>query len=415
MKRENAIDLIRKGMEASDPEGAVLENTSLEGSTLIVCGDHFYLDVYERIIVAGAGKASERMALGLEKILDGRISEGLVITKKKLGLTSVVEVVEGSHPLPDERSLAATEKMIDLLSKCTARDLIIFLVSGGGSSLLCYPEVSLESFRQVTDALMRSGADIKELNTVRKKLSMVKGGRLAAMTRGEMIALIMSDVVGDDVDLIASGPTASDTSTNPDAVRILEKYQIMNEEVSARLYAEGPAVESRAHNYLIATNRKALDVMRAEAEMRGYNALILSSLFEGEARQTGAFLAAIANGIQMSAPACILCGGEAVVRVRGKGRGGPNMEIAASFAMNLKNTKASLLCVASDGEDGSTYAAGAFADSTTASKADELGLSIREYLDNNDTLALFEKTGDLIVTGSTGTNVNSFWLLFIEE
>jgi len=415
MTREDAIDIMRKGMEASDPEGAVLENTSLKGNVLMVCGDHFDLGAYERIIVAGAGKASERMALGLEKILGDRISEGLVITKKKLGLTRVVEAVEGSHPLPDERSLAATEKIIDLVSKCTARDLIIFLVSGGGSSLLCYPEVSLESFRQVTDELMRSGADIKELNTVRKKLSRVKGGRLAAMARGEMIALIMSDVVGDAVDLIASGPTVSDTSTNRDALRILEKYQIMNEEVLARLCTEGPAVESRAHNYLIASNRKALDVMRAEAEMRGYNALVLSPFFEGEARQMGAFLAAIANGIRMSTPACILCGGEAVVRVRGKGRGGPNMEIAASFAMDLKNTKASLLCVASDGEDGSTYAAGAFADSTTALKADELGLSIREHLDNNDTLALFEKTGDLIVTGSTGTNVNSFWLLFIEE
>jgi glycerate-2-kinase len=416
MDLKEAIEIIRCGIDAASPERAVINNVFIDGDALVVCGDRFELQKYERILVVGAGKASERMASAIEKVLGDRLSAGVVITKKRMGLTERIEVLEGSHPLPDERSLNATMRIMDVVSHCGLKDLVIILVSGGGSSLLCCPLVSLESFRSVTERLMKAGAGIKELNTVRKKLSAVKGGKLAALIKGDAIALIMSDVVGDSLEHIASGPTVNDTGTNADALKILKKYGIaLDEEVLRCLSSEANKVKSRARNYLIATNGIALNAMSDEVERRGYNALILSPFFEGEATQLGHFLSAVARGIEMKRPACVICGGEAIVHVRGSGRGGPNMEIAASFAINTRDAKVSIACAASDGEDGSTYAAGAFADHTTLSKAEALGLNIKDYLENNDTLSFFERVGSLIVTGSTGTNVNSFWLIFMKE
>jgi hydroxypyruvate reductase len=420
MIKEELKAILLEGVKAADPELAVVSNVFLDGEALIVCGSIFDLRAYKRIIVVGAGKASERMAAGIEKVLGSRIDKGVVVTKRKTGLTKMIEVMEGSHPLPDKRSIVATEKIIGLLDGCGCGDLVIVLISGGGSSLLCRPKVSLEAFREVTEGLMKAGADIRELNTVRKKLSSVKGGRLAALAGGaDVLSLIISDVVGDDLEFIASGPTVSDSSTKEEARQILEKYGIANKEASECLSGKDRAVESSAKNFLIATNRLALEAIKAEALKRGYKPFMLSSSFEGEASQIGKFLCSVAKEIYrheepFERPALVLCGGEAVVNVRGNGRGGPNMEIAASFALNLGETEAAIACMASDGEDGSTTAAGAYADNATCGRADEKGLEVKRFLENNDTLTLFERLDDLIVTGSTGTNVNSFWLFYVD-
>jgi len=328
--------------------------------------------------------------------------------------TKRIEIVEGSHPIPDERSVEGARKIVELLKKCGKKDLVLVLISGGGSSLLCYPKVNLELFQGITRLLIKSGADIKEINCVRKKLSNVKGGKLAKFAENsEVVSLIISDVVGDPLGYIASGPTVSDYTTGKEAIAILKKYGLtVPEEVIECLKKEERATISKAKNFLISSNRASLEKMRDLAESFGYNSIILSTLFEGDAKQIGKFLGAIAK--ESSAKVAWLCGGEATVKVEGNGIGGPNMEIAASFAREIEGLNLTIGCMGSDGEDGSTYGAGAIADGSTVKRAIEKGMNIDDYLENNDTLTFFKELGDLIVTGSTGTNVNSFWVVLVK-
>ncbi|MDP3176420.1 MAG: DUF4147 domain-containing protein, partial [Spirochaetaceae bacterium] len=372
-----------------------------------------------------------------------RIDGGIVAVKDGyLERLRTIELLESSHPVPDERSAAAARAMLALGEKVDERCLVIVLISGGGSSLLCAPAqgISLEDKAETTRLLLASGAPIQEINCVRKHISAVKGGRLAAaLAPATVLSLILSDVIGDDLDAIASGPTVPDPTTWSDALGIVRRRGIealLPASVAQRLRlgAEGGLPDTpkagdpafaRSRALLVGTNRLALLAAEAEARKRGYRALVLTSRLTGEAREAALFILGIGKDIRahsfpLRAPACVILGGETTVTLKGKGRGGRNQEMALAFldAMERspKDTEGILLLSAStDGSDGPTDAAGAFADGATALAAREAGLDPRAYLGENDSYRFFDRIGGLLRTGPTNTNVCDVQLLLVPE
>lgn len=383
-----------------------------------------------RTVVIGAGKAAAAMAAALEQHWPAPLS-GLVVTRYGHAMPCTqIEVVEAAHPVPDAAGRDAARRMLDMVHGLTANDLVLCLISGGGSALLTLPAegVTLEQKQAINKALLRSGATIGEINCVRKHLSAIKGGRLAlACAPAQVVTLLISDVPGDDPATIASGPTVADPTSCTDALAVLDKYAVALEP-SLRQQLESGTLEtpkpgdprlSQTACHLIATPQQALEAAAATARAAGVTPYILSDSIEGEARDIGSMHAALAIQIArrnqpFAAPCVVLSGGETTVTVRGNGRGGRNAEFLLSLAMAL-NGQPGVHAIAcdTDGIDGSEDNAGALIAPDTLARADRLGLHTPRMLNNNDAYGFFQRLGDLVVTGPTLTNVNDFRAILI--
>ncbi|MCX7739884.1 MAG: glycerate kinase [Meiothermus sp.] len=341
------------------------------------------------------------------------------------------EVLPGAHPVPDGRSLEAARRVLQAVARLRPEQLLLVLISGGGSALLCAPwGVDLATQQALTQALLRSGADIQEINALRKHLSQVKGGRLAAATRARVWALYLSDVPGDDLSVIASGPTVPDPSTYAEALAVLERYGLEFPAVRAHLEQglrgelpetpkPGDPLFTRVENRLIGSNLTLLQAARAYWQERGYPTVILSDRFQGEARELARFHAALVESIRASGepfrpPVVLLSGGEASVRVRGTGRGGRNQEFLGWLGHYLGERGVWALAADSDGIDGNTEAAGALLSPDTWVRAHRFGLDLKAHLEQNDTHHFFRALGDLLITGETQSNLNDFRALLVE-
>jgi hydroxypyruvate reductase len=392
------------------------------------------------VYVLGAGKAGAAMSRAAEEAMGDRITGGLVIVKDGHGVGAQlrhIELVEASHPVPDARGVEATARLLQIAERAGERDLVLCLISGGGSALLTSPAegVSLEDVQSITQMLLKSGATINELNAVRKHLSRVSGGLLArAAAPAQVLSLILSDVTGSPLDVIASGPTAPDPTTYADALGVLERYDLVGRAPSAvvdRLRTgasgelpdtpkEGDPLFRRVSNVVVASNVIAVEAAASRAAELGLNAQVISTYVEGEAREVGVVLAGLAKEIAthsrpVSRPACLLFGGETTVTVRGDGVGGRNTELALGAALSLKGWGPDLVVasLATDGGDGSSPSAGAIADGTTIDRGKSLGLEAHEALANNDSYSYWRQLGDAIMTGPTGTNVNDVMAAFV--
>jgi len=424
---ETALECVAAGIEAGHPRTIVRDAVSLDGDTLRIADSTYNLDNYEEIVVLGGGNAAAHVAVALESILGGRIDRGVVITDDPVD-TERVTVHEGDHPVPSERAVDGTRELLAVADAADKDTLVLATITGGGSALLPAPagEVSLADLQSTTDGLLASGADIHEINAVRKHLSAIKGGHLArTLAPAQVSALVLSDVVGDDLDVIASGPLVADPTTYADALDVIESYALtIPESVREHLNAgaagaieetpgpDDPAFE-RVGTRLVGTNMTALAAARDEATERGYETLVLSSRIRGEASDAALAHVAVAEevvetGNPVTPPAVVLSGGETTVTVDGDGRGGPNQEFALAAALELPST-AVLGAVDTDGVDGNTDAAGALVDGDVVGDTG----AARRALDDNDANAYLGERGALLESGPTGTNVNDLRVLVV--
>ncbi len=449
---ELLIEIFYAGLKAVDPYDAVKLYTDKLLSI-------YQKGNFKRLILIGFGKASCPMAKAIEDELGDLIVTGIVITKYghriraaeqqssraaenfgtnissfKNYCSTALKIFEAGHPVPDENGLKATEEVIKLLKDAGEDTLVVCLISGGGSALLVSPYVgiSLKEKQEITELLLKAGADIYELNTVRKHISKVKGGRLAEIAYpAKIISLILSDVIGDRLDVIASGPTSPDMTTYSDALKVLEKYQLVDQapkniinhlkKGSEGLIPETPKNNNplfkNVENIIIGSNRKALEAAKQKAEELGLKAEIITSELTGEARDAGRWLARKALNLlseKCNERICIISGGETTVTVKGNGIGGRNMELALAFAMEIEGLEGiSLLSAGTDGTDGPTDAAGAIVDGETIKKAKAISMNPLEYLNNNDSYNFFKKIDGLFITGPTGTNVMDIQIVVI--
>jgi glycerate 2-kinase len=430
---EDAEGIWRAALAAVDPWRLVRESVSRKGDVVRIKGEEFDLAAHDRVFVVSFGKAAAAMGEAIASILDERLTSGLAVLPGPVGKTdSRLEHIEASHPIPDSLSVEAGRRVLEIAAQAGEKDILFVCISGGGSSLLTLPAdgISLDKKRRLTDDLLRAGATIQELNIVRKHLSAIKGGRLAkAAYPATVVTLAISDVVGDDLGTIASGPTYWDVSTFAETRAILECYGLWDS-VSAMIRArieegergqieetlkERDPVFERAHAFIIGDNMTALRAAKHEGEKRGFEPILLSSSDGGEARRTGASYASFLEELACSAaslprPLCLLAGGELVVTVKGRGKGGRNSEFVLAALAEMAKADLSgldwlILSMGTDGIDGPTDAAGAWADVRTIRTADALGLDPAAYLDDNDSYEFFKQTRNLIVTGPTGTNV----------
>ena len=472
-KRQDLIRIAKAGITSVSPYDMIHKRIQLHGNTLTIDTGvpgplSLHLSSYHNIYVIGAGKAAAPMAKALEEILGDRIEAGVISVKPgHTAELTAIRQIEGGHPVPNGGSAAAAREITELAGRAGESDLVINIISGGGSALLTLPHeglvkenipaVTLEDLQGTTRELLSCGAPIEEMNCIRKHLSGIKGGRLAErIFPAESVSLILSDVVGDDLQSIASGLTVPDRTTYAEALELVEKYGIgkkLPPAVTALLTAgaEGTVPEtpkpdadcfSRARNVLLGTNAVALRAAAAEAKKLGYNPVILTSKVTGEAREIAKFYAALAqeaasagnsagrteaaglaaaltgsssvggaSSLEIYAkPVCILAGGETTVTIRGTGKGGRNQEMALAVLSEIAKRPEAypdvlFASVATDGNDGPTDAAGAFASAEMAERAEEDKLSINEYLADNDAYTFFSKIDGLIKTGPTNTNV----------
>lgn len=437
-----ARKIFRAALKSVDPYKAVYGSLAVKGAVLSLDGKRrekclYDLTRYKRILVLGAGKAAVSMAAACEQIFKNRIGGGLVITK--YGHSEplrYITAIEAGHPLPDTAGLCGAQKIVTLLKETRLDDLVIFLTSGGCSALLPLPVplITLSEKKKLTNLLLKSGATIHEINAVRKHISMIKGGNLAKLAYpSTVINLILSDVVGDDLDVIGSGPFVPDSSTFQDAWKVLEKYNLkfrLPENIIKHLRAglEGEVQETpkpgqscfrKVYNRIIGSNLSALKAADIKAKSLGFKTLILSSQLQGEARELARFYAAIAkeifrSGHPSSPPLCILAGGEPTVTVKGKGLGGRNTELALALAIEIQKLNGiTFLSGGTDGTDGPTDAAGAIVSGSAYRKALKKGLKPENYLAHNDSYTFFKETGELLITGPTRTNVMDIHIMLI--
>jgi glycerate 2-kinase len=434
LHRATVMEVLNAALRAADPHMAVsLALQSQQAKDAVVSGGN--------IFVVGAGKAGLAMARAAEDELGDRIAGGLVIVKEghaDAGEAPLrrIEVAEAGHPVPDERGVEATARLLGIADRAGEGDLVVCLISGGGSALLVSPAegITLDDLQATTQLLLRSGATINELNAVRKHLSRVSGGRLALRASpARVMSLVLSDVVGSPLDVIASGPTAPDPTTYADALAVIERYGLAGQapptvlDVLRRGAAgqidetpkPGDPVFDAVSNRVVAGNVTAVEAAAARAGELGLNSAVISTSVEGEARVVGVVLAGVAkeiaaHGRPARRPACILFGGETTVTVRGRGLGGRNAELALGAALTLDGLGPDLVVTsfATDGGDGASPGAGAIADGTTIARARSLGLDARAALENNDSYTFWSALGDAIVTGPTGTNVNDVMAVF---
>jgi len=420
--------ILAAALQAVDPGVAVKRALNRQGDELHAGGRTYRLPDFRQVFVVGAGKAAAPMANATAEVIGDYLTTGLVITKDGHAEPGgkAIRQVEAAHPIPDSRGAAATDELLALLRSAGASDLVICLVSGGGSALLTAPEpeIGLEGLQSLTEQLLASGADIHEINIVRKHLSRVKGGGLAKTAYpAEILTLILSDVVGDDLDVIASGPTVPDSSTFSDAERVLETFGIP---VPQRLRSgakgelpdtpkPGDPAFQKVQNILIGTNRMAAEAALREAESLGLSARLLTGHLTGEARLAGETLGARIG--EMPPNACWLAGGETTVTLgEAPGRGGRNQEMALAAVEFLAGWRGRFfVALATDGGDGSTDAAGAVTAGDTLFRAKMKGLDPQDFLQRHDSYLFFDQLGDLLRPGPTKTNVNDLVFLFSFE
>lgn len=370
-----------------------------------------------RTLLVAAGKAAWQMAhaaVGALKRVDG----GVVITKYDhvKGTIPGVECYEGGHPVPDEGSFSATQRALELVNGLTAEDTVVFLLSGGGSALFEAPLVSPSELQDITQQLLASGADIVEINTVRKRLSAVKGGRFAQRCApARVFSIVLSDILGDPLDMIASGPAYPDASTCAQAIAIAKKYELaLSEDAWALLEQETPKKLDNVTTQITGSVRALCAAAAEKCAEIGYDPILLTDHLCCEARHAGSFLASIARTHRdTSKPLAYIAGGETVVRLIGTGKGGRNQELALAAAPGIDGLNAAVFSVGSDGTDGPTEAAGGYVDGGTAARLAALGVDIYDVLQNNDAFHALEKSGGLIYTGATGTNVNDVAVLLV--
>jgi hydroxypyruvate reductase len=436
--RKDAEEIFKHVLNTLDSQSLVKKKVSINGSTLLVDQREYDLENYEHVYVIGGGKACAPMAKTIEEILGNRLDDGIVVVKYDHGLPlKKIKTVEASHPIPDANGLEGTSEILRLLSNTSEKDLIICLISGGGSALLVQPQkgITLEDIQVTSNALLACGATIDEINAVRKHLSIVKGGHLAwASYPSTLITLILSDVIGDPLDIIASGPTVPDESTFDDACKVIGNYSLENvipgsvcnilnkgqSGESEENPKHGDKVFTNTQNVIIGSNKIALEAAKEKAADLGYNTIILSSMVQGESREAAIFFSSIAKevyrtGIPVSKPACIIAGGETTVTIKGDGKGGRNQEFALSAAIDIEGYKGIVvLSAGTDGTDGPTDATGAIVDYNTCKDARErFYMKPEEILSNNDSYNFFNKTGEHIITGPTLTNVMDIMISLI--
>lgn len=427
--------LIHVALAAVSPEACLRRAIHLNGDVLSVAGESIDLSQIQRVIVVGMGKASARMAASLEMTIGERIDDGLVVTADGYRVpTERVKVVEASHPVPDERGLAAARQIAQLADSAGENDLVIVLISGGGSALLTYPvdDVELSELAETNELLLRSGATIQEINTVRKHLSQLKGGRLASRAfPAAVVSLILSDVAGDPLDAIASGPTVPDPTTYADAARIMHGHKLWDEvPLAVRSHIDkgrsgdapetpksGNEVFSRVTTTIIGSGTDAAEAALNKAKVLGYHSLLLTTTLQGEAREVGNVLSSIAreevlHERPLPLPAMIVAAGETTVTLTGAGKGGRNQELALSAAIGIERLSGvAIASVGTDGRDGPTDAAGGIVDGETIVNLRAQGIDPNEMLAENDSYHALASVGDLITTGPTGTNVADLCLI----
>jgi hydroxypyruvate reductase/glycerate 2-kinase len=433
--KDRLVDIFRAALEAVDPYRAVARHADEILSRYGKGG-------FRRLYVLAFGKAASPMVRAVADRMGHAVTGGVAITKYghqvEAGKSLRIDVHEAGHPLPDENGLKATAEVMRLAGTFDAHTFALCLISGGGSALLVAPygAVSLREKQEATDLLLKAGAEIHELNAVRKHASKVKGGRLAEIAFPATIeSLILSDVIGDRLDVIASGPTAPDGTTYDDAVKVIEKYGLTRQVAPSILHllregAAGRAPETpkagspvflRVTNRVVGNNGSALEAARRRAAELGFDAAVVSGEVRGEAREMGRRLAEAAVAAGGAGPGgagkarCLISGGETTVTVKGHGLGGRNMELALAFAIEVEGTEGiALLSAGTDGTDGPTDAAGAIVDGQTAAKARARGIEPEKYLAHNDSYHFFKEAGGLFRTGPTGTNVMDVQVMLVE-
>lgn len=430
-----AYNIFTEAVKAADPYFCVKNFLEIKNDIICIDNKKYPLKEYDKVYIIGGGKASARMALAAEEILGSYITGGWINTKDghSIGLKRIT-VHECSHPVPDERGIYGASEIIDILSESDKKSIVICLLSGGGSALMPAPAngITLSEKQEVTRLLLSCGADISEINAVRKHLSVLKGGGMARLAYpAKLHVLILSDVIGDKLDVIASGPAVVDTSDFNDCIDICEKYGIVDslpvgvlkrfrdgiKGVISETAKSSDSFLSCAENTIIGNNRISVETAAKKSVESGYNTYILSTVFDGEASELGKFYGAVASEIEKSGnpvkkPACIIGGGETTVTIKGKGKGGRNQEAALSAAVYLDSLNDTVfLSGGTDGTDGPTDAAGGIVDCGTVKAGSEKGLNIYRYLKNNDSYNFLKETGGLLVTGPTGTNVMDIQIL----
>ncbi len=432
--RELVLSALDRALAAVDSYHAVERNVERKSSSRYnICG--VIEEIPDKVLVVGAGKACPKMALAVEQIFSDKLSYGFVNVLK--GTESVIRTAKiklnpAGHPLPDEGSLEGAKEILNLISKAHPNELLLVLISGGGSALMELPMegISLEDLIKTNKVLVSCGANIREINTIRKHISRIKGGRLLQAARSDrVISLIISDVVGDPLDSIASGPTAPDETTFTEALEVIHKYSLEDklpdsvlEVIKRGVRGEipetpkpGDALFDKVSNYIIANNRLAVCTMESFLKDKGVNVLNLGSRIEGEAREVGRVVASIlksmsTDSLPLEPPAALVFGGETTVTLRGNGIGGRNQELVLAMVEGLSETGTVVAAsLGTDGIDGVSDAAGALADSMSKEDSSRLGMKASDYLNRNDSNTFFSRLGDVILTGPTLTNVTDIF------
>jgi hydroxypyruvate reductase len=436
-RRAHAREIFAAGVRSADPFEAVKRHVEITDGILRADGRNYDLAAIANIFVIGCGKAAARMALALQEIIGARITGGVVVVKYGHGvLLEKIKVVEAGHPIPDRAGFDGARQVIDLVSRAGVADLILFVISGGGSALLPMPAegLTLEDKQQTTQTLLASGATIQEVNALRKHLSRLKGGRLAELAYpASTVALVLSDVVGDRLDAIASGPTVGDATTFEDCLEIVRRYDLGGK-IPVKVLdllergARGGAAETpkpsaapfqKVQNIIVGSNRTALAAAQQRAASLGYQTQVLTSSIEGESRiVASSHCARIKEMLRRDQlprqPVCLISGGETTVTLRGDGLGGRNQEFAVAAAIEIAELdNVVVLSAGTDGTDGPTDAAGAIVDGTTVERGRAQGLNPHEFLARNDSYHFLQATGDLLITGPTLTNVMDLQVILV--
>jgi len=412
------MEIIEQVLTQMNPVTLLSSRIKREKNHLVVLDKKYDLSQFANIYLIGFGKASYGMARAVHFILD--ITQGAIITTEKKTLPGI-DTYQGTHPLPSQKNIQATHNLLKIVDTTTEQDLLLVLISGGGSSLLCHPKIPLSHLSDLTATLLEKGSTIRELNTIRGHLSHVKLGGLARRSKAHIISLIISDVIGDPLDFIASGPTYQGTSTPTDAKRILQKYSLwerdpfikdsITREIAHRKQEKKFSLD-HVDNFIIANNRLACTQAINVSRQQGYYPHLLTTTLQGEARKIGSDLARYAKIFSRN-NSVIIAGGETTVTVTGRGKGGRNQELVLGALQELQNTPIVIASCGTDGIDGSTNAAGAIADGSSLSRANGKGLDPHIFLKNNDSYSFFQKLNDLLITGPTGTNVMDLHVLVI--
>ena len=417
--------MFRAALKAADPEQAVREHVRVKGARLVVGQERYDLKTFDRIRVVGAGKASAGMARAIEELLGSRLTDGHVNvpdgTSKKL---KRVQLLAAGHPVPDKRGMEGARRIAELARTSGERDLVIALISGGASALMPLPGpgITLEQKKQITRELLSRGATIHEMNCVRKHISAIKGGWLAKLAApATVIALILSDVIGDDLDVIGSGPTVPDAKTCADARTVLRKYGIDEPELT-ETPKPGDGVFLRVQNVIVGSNRQSIEAAAGEARALGYQPIVLSTTVDGETRDIARMHAAILREMiqNKGRRVCFLSGGETTVTLKGNGLGGRNSEFVLAALLALEESRnadmrgVTVFSAGTDGIDGPTDAAGACGSTALLKRARKIGLDPFAFLERNDSYRFFDQAKGLIRTGPTGTNVMDVRFLLLD-